>query len=615
MSDRDRQFDLNDELLSAYLDGELSADERAAVEARLATDPAAQQMLHELRSVSQSVQALPTQSLGRDLSEEVLRRAREAKLPLAGAAPAKSLSKGEPASLAGELSKVRVFNSKRALAWAAMTLAAGLLIMFVQSGDKANKNLPPVAARDRAIVAQDEKLDDLGQIRREVSISAEPKPSAPAPTTVAESDRNGIPMSAAAPKVGEAISPQGNLATAETAAGAPGSAPLAAPSPALRARKEEVSSDRSGLVAPAPNQTASDKVAPAGSSTQTFSGGSGAIGGALPSDEAKQKSRSSSAVAAKVADQQFFIVRVVARPESLQNGSFDRLLAANKVEFVPGPTEKPGQGPGMASGKILKQVESETASTGALNKSSVARTTDVVLVEAPLHTIELFLSDLAKYPADFPTIAVSEQPQSQSHDGVDTQSAPLRKLTENSKRLGTFNRGAFAEATKDNVHDFAYYFGGDKPRDDVVTNGQPRAGGVGGGGGALFDKGGSEGNSDPKLGAIREPVWRFKDQPLADVRRARGVETRHTDDRKAGESQAEIRAARTPAGAEMAKRPMSQRRAEDQLEAKSDIPTDNLQVLFVVTADQPAAPASTATSPATATPAVTPSAPAASPPK
>ena len=54
-----RQYELDDELLSAYLDDELSADERALVEARLATDPAAQQSLEQLRSVSQSVRSLP----------------------------------------------------------------------------------------------------------------------------------------------------------------------------------------------------------------------------------------------------------------------------------------------------------------------------------------------------------------------------------------------------------------------------------------------------------------------------------------------------------------------------------------------------------------------------
>ena len=59
MSDREQNYELDDERLSAYLDDELSAEERAAIEARLADDPAAKRLLHELQSVSQAVQALP----------------------------------------------------------------------------------------------------------------------------------------------------------------------------------------------------------------------------------------------------------------------------------------------------------------------------------------------------------------------------------------------------------------------------------------------------------------------------------------------------------------------------------------------------------------------------
>ena len=59
MNGNDHQHELDDELLSAYIDGELSDSERAAVEARLASDPEAQHLLHQLRSVSQDVQSLP----------------------------------------------------------------------------------------------------------------------------------------------------------------------------------------------------------------------------------------------------------------------------------------------------------------------------------------------------------------------------------------------------------------------------------------------------------------------------------------------------------------------------------------------------------------------------
>ena len=56
-----------DELLSAYLDGELIAAEEAKVERLLAANPAAQQLLDELRALSATLQTLPQQDLGEDL--------------------------------------------------------------------------------------------------------------------------------------------------------------------------------------------------------------------------------------------------------------------------------------------------------------------------------------------------------------------------------------------------------------------------------------------------------------------------------------------------------------------------------------------------------------------
>ena len=49
----------NDELLSAYLDGECTAEERAQVEAQLAASPALQQVLGEIEATRVSVRALP----------------------------------------------------------------------------------------------------------------------------------------------------------------------------------------------------------------------------------------------------------------------------------------------------------------------------------------------------------------------------------------------------------------------------------------------------------------------------------------------------------------------------------------------------------------------------
>src|SRR6478609_3128068 len=113
MTDKPSHHELDDELLSAYMDGELSADERAAVEARLTTDQAAQQLLHELRSVSQSVQAMPTESLGRDLSEEIVRRARETAPTPSRSSSATAAAASEFPRLGDAIPKIRVFNSKR----------------------------------------------------------------------------------------------------------------------------------------------------------------------------------------------------------------------------------------------------------------------------------------------------------------------------------------------------------------------------------------------------------------------------------------------------------------------------------------------------------------------
>src|SRR5262245_881006 len=65
----------DDELLSAYLDGELSAAEQSTVERWLAESAEHRQLLEELRSLSQSFEALPRLQLEDEFYQTVLRRA------------------------------------------------------------------------------------------------------------------------------------------------------------------------------------------------------------------------------------------------------------------------------------------------------------------------------------------------------------------------------------------------------------------------------------------------------------------------------------------------------------------------------------------------------------
>ena len=80
--------DFDDELLSAYVDGELTAAERALVEERLGRDPAAAALVDELRGLSSAIKSLPPQTLGRDLRAGVLAEIDEARADLAKHGPA-----------------------------------------------------------------------------------------------------------------------------------------------------------------------------------------------------------------------------------------------------------------------------------------------------------------------------------------------------------------------------------------------------------------------------------------------------------------------------------------------------------------------------------------------
>jgi anti-sigma factor RsiW len=105
MTENSLHEQFEDELLSAYVDGELTPAERAAVEKRLSDDPQAQAMVAELRAVCETLKSLPKQELGTDLRESVLRQA-------------VVLAEPGPSALGGA----------RRWAWAVMALAAALLL-------------------------------------------------------------------------------------------------------------------------------------------------------------------------------------------------------------------------------------------------------------------------------------------------------------------------------------------------------------------------------------------------------------------------------------------------------------------------------------------------------
>jgi anti-sigma factor RsiW len=127
----------NDLLISAYLDGELTAEERAHVEQLLTTSGAARQLLEEMRALRAGLQDLPQHRLEMDFAQHVLRKAEQAlsEQPVAtehasGDVDSSNRSHLSPLSPhpASRL-PIRLPLSRRGIAWSLVAVAAAVVIM------------------------------------------------------------------------------------------------------------------------------------------------------------------------------------------------------------------------------------------------------------------------------------------------------------------------------------------------------------------------------------------------------------------------------------------------------------------------------------------------------
>lgn len=123
---------LNGELLSAYLDGELTAEEHSEVETRLLEDEQAREMLDQLRSASEAVRSLPPHTLGIDLRELVLQRAQVQ--PWSQVEP-RSSTLEDSLDYNTDIYEANDHGSGRRIVYAAAAIAAALLLMFYQGGE------------------------------------------------------------------------------------------------------------------------------------------------------------------------------------------------------------------------------------------------------------------------------------------------------------------------------------------------------------------------------------------------------------------------------------------------------------------------------------------------
>lgn len=426
------------ELFSAYLDGELTAEEQAQVDRLLAASPAARQLLEEIRALSGTLQSLPVHKLDEDLAPEVLRIAERRML----GEPAPHAEPGGPASASppGEpplwKTIVRRATAPRNLVWSCIAVAVALVIMLSgPQGLDQNRGPRSVAVAPRA--------DDIE--RRE----AEPR-SEPANASVAAAPQKGEADHRNASAELAAKEPGGENQRDKDHAGAAPAAPASAAGPPARGAISATPAEPEGAVADKMAEDAPDaakrdrphlkqKTAPPGAlaAGQTAHGKNGAGFGAgamrpeadsgalAKAGRATAVRRAGEALRRKAAADDTTVVVCDLTPAAVENGAFQQLLARQQIAWdeAPGLKEltdrtadlareqwavekaaRAGEGEGKGEGKGLhdaKQFEGRAPAGGL----------DVVMVEATDAQIKAVLAALHDEPQHFASVSVAP-PQS-----------------------------------------------------------------------------------------------------------------------------------------------------------------------------------------------------------
>ncbi|MGD0516438.1 MAG: zf-HC2 domain-containing protein [Thermoguttaceae bacterium] len=405
----------DNELLSAYLDGELTAEERAQVEHLLATKPAAGKLLDELRSLSAALKSLPRQQLGEDLSENVLRIAERRRLTEkmgTGSAEVPVPIFSEPSPIYSTI--LRRLKNPRLWVWEIVIVAVAVLLMVYYPNQNANRNVaaPGNAERNIAMASKPEvkqtitertsdkravqspdlgdrnelsalrksggeagKTDALGRLEgvekpAEGKSAAAPERSALDRADLAKKDGVTFSDKLAAkdmPKAAFKAAAKGAAAAAESAA--PPSTPAA------------------GLTIQSQSQSGGPLIAETVNASNSLSQNKPAEPPA--EKEAGEKESADRATGKAASADELLVVHCEITPEAVKNHAFDKILADNAIVWSETPKEN---------------RDAENLSAIELSKAGPL---EIVYVEASPAQIEAALNGLSAQTDAFKNVSVA----------------------------------------------------------------------------------------------------------------------------------------------------------------------------------------------------------------
>ena len=156
------------ELFSAYIDGELTAAEQVEVEQILHDNPEARQLVDELRSLSLSLQSLPAYKLDKDLAERVLVQA-EREMLAQPASPLPGFHQVDMAE-AKPSSWVRRFLRPRNIAWSAAAIFVAIVLISNES-DTNNGGTNRVAQAPGGVTIEPMDIEPMVEGAEDTSIA------------------------------------------------------------------------------------------------------------------------------------------------------------------------------------------------------------------------------------------------------------------------------------------------------------------------------------------------------------------------------------------------------------------------------------------------------------
>ena len=392
------------ELLSAYLDGELTAAEQADVERMLAANPAARQLLDELRALSTALQSLPQQKLGKDLSGQVLRVAER-----------RMLTEGEPDEAAPSpavsepFSRMifRRFLNRRAMVWTGLAVAVAVMISLNESRQKdrlADREL----VRAPAVTEKDKSEKPIGKLVELPAIRAVPDTSARSVVT-SPAKRRSEKSPASKPMADQFVEKETvEKKTADKLPGGQGEGMVEEGRPSQMPAEEKSVSPARGTESrplaksrPPLPPTSMGKAGPG-----VFRKGGG-YGGNTVLSNVQQVDATASDV---------LVVYCDISPDAAKKRSFDKLLDANGIAWRREWLRKSEnltnryQSHNNAKGPVQGGQEQQVVAGATLRQTIASGNTELVYVEATPAQVRAALAGLEAQPSVFLSYSVSPAP-------------------------------------------------------------------------------------------------------------------------------------------------------------------------------------------------------------